>query len=145
MTFDNIANNDPCNCLKDSFQDNSTLYARVLTKDTVADKDFMSKWDKDHRSEICEEVCGLKGVSVSKIESDTVKNEIITLYSQIFKLSPKYRRGVVIFTIKPDGGVLKYTPDEKNKYHHDFYKADGFTMDLITTTDIAYLTPTANV
>jgi len=145
MTFENIVDNLPCDCLKDSFEDNVAKYARALNKDILAEKDFMSKWDKQHRSDLCDEVCGLKGISVSKIENDEVKNEIVTYYSKIFKLSPKYRRGVVIFTIKPNGGVLKYTPIDDNKYHHDFYKADGFTLDLIEAAGVEYLSSVTNV
>lgn len=145
MTFERLKNEEPCDCLKDTFQDSINLFARVLNKETVADKDFLSKWDKGNTSEDCEELCGLKGVSISKIENDGVKEEIITLYSQVFKLSPKYKRGVLLFKFKVDAGVLKFTPDDTNKYHHDFYKADGFTLSSIEHTGIEYLKAVAGV
>jgi len=145
MTFENITNDTPCDCLSETFVDNSTFYARVLSKEALADKDFLSKWDKGTTSQDCEEACGLKGISISKIENDTVKEEVINLYSQVFKLSPKYRRGVLLFKINVDAGVVKYTPDDTNKYHHDFYKADGFALSSIEPSVVEFLRPAANV
>ena len=145
MGFENITKDTPCDCLKDALLDTETIFARVLNKDTISDKDFYSKWDKGHTSELCEEVCGLKGVSVSKIENDAIKQEIIGLYSQVFKISPKYRRGVLLFKFKEVAGLLKPTPDEFNKYHHDFYKTDSFNLSLIEQSIIEFLNPASSV
>jgi hypothetical protein len=143
VTFNNIINGTTCDCLKDTFADESNTYARVLNKETLVEKDFLSKWDKGRTvAETCEEICGdLKCLSVSKVENDAVKQQIVDLYSQIMNLAPKYKRGVLLFKFKVDSGVLKYTPDERNKYHHDFYKSDGFTLEHIEPFTVELLKP----
>jgi hypothetical protein len=141
MTFENLTKDTQCNCLIDASEDTTATFARVLNKDAATEKDFFSKWDKEHRGEECENICGLKGVSVSKLESDIVKQEVIGLYNQIFKISPKYKKGVLIFKFKNEAGMSKSTPDNTNRYHHDFYKCDNFSLNSIEQQEVCFLTP----
>lgn len=140
MTFENITKDTSCNCLDGAIEDTVSTFARVLNKESTTDKDFLSHWEKNHRPTECEEICGKKGVSISKIDNDTVKNEILNYYSSIFKMSPKYRRGVLIFKLKKDAGLVKPTPFTENPYHHDLYKDDAFSLGFVEEVETCYLT-----
>ncbi|MBL7920454.1 MAG: hypothetical protein JNJ40_09080 [Bacteroidia bacterium] len=142
MTFENITKDSKCNCLESTFEDTESLYARVLRKQTFDDKDFLTKWEKEHRHDDCETVCSdLKCLSISKVDSDAVKEEIVNIYKKIMNLSPKYKKGVLLFKIKEGAGVYKKTPFDDNPYHHDLYKSDAFSIDSIINSGIEILNP----
>lgn len=131
MTFDNINIGNSCDCINGLSEDTTSTYARVLSKDTLKPNDFKSKWDKEHRATECRSICSLKGVSISKIDNDAIKEEIIKYYTGIFPLSPKYKRSVYLFKLKEGAGVIKPTPSKDNKYHNDLYKSDLFDYNFI--------------
>lgn len=141
MTFENVTKDTTCNCLVGSSEDTDSTFARVLFKEKPTDKDFYSKWDKGNIDTDCEKVCGLKGVSVSKVGDETVKNKIVSYYSDIFKISPNYKRGVLIFKLKKDAGVIKPTPSRGNPYHNDLYKSDTFSLSSVEEVETCYLKP----
>lgn len=141
MTFNKVTQGSTCDCLNGTVEDTSSTYARVLNKESVTDSDFMSKWEKNHRSADCGKICGLKGISVSKIANETVKEKIVKQYSQIFKISPNYRRGVLLFKLKGTAAVIKETPSKGNEHHNDLYKSDVFELNLIEEVETCYLTP----
>lgn len=145
MTFEKITNDTTCDCLNGIDQDTVSIFARALNKGAVAEKDFISKWDKTHRAEDCKNICGLKGISISKIENDTIKEEYVAIYSKIFKMAPNYRKSVLLFNFKEDAGLVQPTPNEKDKNHHDFYKADDFTLNYINQTGILFLSAPTSV
>ena len=141
MTFNNITNDTNCNCFDVAAENVTSLFARVLKKSKVTDKDFFSHWERNHRAVECEKICGLKGVSVSKIDDNEIKGKIVSYYSEVFKVSPNYKRGVLIFKLKNDAGIFKSTPSKNNPYHHDLYKSDGFTLKLVDEIETCDLKP----
>jgi hypothetical protein len=141
MTFNNLKGDTECNCLEDSFEDYAITYARKLNAEALQDKDFKSHWDRNigkDKTE-CDEVCGFKGLSVSKIENEDAKRFVLTHYKEIFCLAPKYKGHVCIFNLLDESGVLKHTPSRKNTYHHDLYKCDEFTITKIQPIEIVKL------
>lgn len=141
MNFETITKDTTCNCLEGVAEDTISTFARVLYKEKASEKDFYSKWDKGARDTDCEKVCGLKGVSVSKVCDEEVKNKIVSYYSDIFKISPNYKRGVLIFKIKKGAGVIKPTPSRNNPYHNDLYKSDAFALSAVEEVETCYLKP----
>jgi CRISPR/Cas system CSM-associated protein Csm4 (group 5 of RAMP superfamily) len=138
MTFKQITSDTSCDCLKEAFEDNTSIYSRLLKRDTVTDKDFLSKWEKNNRPEGCELTCLMKGVSINKIDSDEVKEKVKDIYRR-FKLSPKYKTGVLLFRLAPGAGVIRHTPSPDNPYHHTLYKSDEFSLDMLTPIDVEIL------
>ena len=141
MTFNNITKDTTCNCFIDTAEDITSTYARVLNKEKATDKDFLSKWEKNQRDTDCEVVCLLKGVSISKIADDSIKSKVIKYYSGIFKISPKYKKGILLFKFKKDAGVLKATPSRDNPDHNTLYKSDSFVLSLVEEIETCYLNP----
>ena len=141
MTFNNISKDTTCNCFDGALEDATSTFARVLYKETATEKDFFSHWEKNHRANDCAKVIGLKGVSVSKISDDTVKDKIVNYYSSIFKISPNYKRGILLFKLKKDAGLYKSTPSQDNIHHNDLYKSDSFALNLVEEVETCYLKP----
>ncbi len=131
MTFEKISSDTACDVISQAVEDTTSNFVRVLSKADLNDKDFMSKWDKGTRSELCDKVKGLKGISVSNVNETGVLTKVLALYKTTFKLSPKYKLKVIEFNFKNGAGLVKPTPSNKNQAHHDFYKADDFTTDFI--------------
>ena len=140
MTFDNIKKDINCDCLEGTSESIFPYFTRVLNKDKATDNDFLSKWEKKQTHTDCAMICGLKGVSISRIINVTEKERILKQYSQVFKISPKYRKGVLVFQFKEGAGVTKETPSNNDKNHHTLYKSDGFVLNLIEEIETCYLT-----
>lgn len=135
MTFENLKKDSDCDCLQKSFIDNESTFARVIKSEEIVDNDFKSHWDKGKKGTTCIEQCGNKGISISKIESEPVKNKIIELYRGTFKMAPKYKSKIIFFKLIEKSGVIKHTPSNSNVYHHDFYKSDLFTLTLVEVVE----------
>lgn len=141
MTFNNITKDTTCICFDETAEDTVSTFARVLFKEKATNKDFFSHWEKNHRSDECGKICGLKGVSVSKISDTTVKDKIVNYYSSIFKISPNYKRGILLFKLKKDAGVYKSTKSRDNPQHNDLFKSDTFDLNLVEEVETCYLKP----
>jgi hypothetical protein len=139
MTFNNITKDTTCNCFDGTVEDTVSTFARVIKNEKITDFDFRSYWEQNRRSSDCSEVCLLKGVSVSKINNDIIKNEKINYYKAIRKVSPKYKSGILFFKLKDDAGVCKSTPSRDNPQHNTIYKSDGFELNLVVEIETCYL------
>ena len=132
MTFKKLHQDTECNCLESAIQDNDNLYARKINKPIPLDRDFNSHWERGKRAEICNEICGYKGLSINKWDEDS-KNAIINKFLTTFGISPKHKDSIFVFRITPETGVVEYTPTQNDKTHFDFYKSDDFTLEMLET------------
>ena len=141
MEFKNINKEHNCDCISNSFQDNESTYALKTMKDFLRLQDFYSYWDKGKRPvniDDCEEVCSLKGVSVSIFDENT-KEDVVSIYKELFPLAPKYKPYIGIVKFYESSGVVKHTPNDGNTHHYDFYKSDTFDftkVDVIQINDL---------
>jgi len=140
MDFNNLKSGHTCDCFTNAFEDIENYYAIKIMKDHIRTQDFNSYWDKGRRSEDnnCEEICSLKGVSVS-IFNEAVKEEVKGIYQQLFPLAPKYKPYLSVVKFYKSAGKVKHTPNELNKHHYDFYKSDDFDYSKIEKIDIKEL------
>lgn len=133
MTFNNLHQDTPCDCIEDTKEDFESEYGLKTNKDTIRPVDFDSHWEKGKRpeSDACGDVCSYKGKSVTLITPDNL-NEVTEIFKQLFPLSPKYKPFLTIVKFADSTGKVKHTPDFRNQYHHDFYKCDNFTFGNIS-------------
>lgn len=133
MTFNNLHQDTPCNCIEDAKEDFESHYGLKTNKNAIRLVDFDSYWEKGRRpqSKSCGEVCSFKGKSVTLITNENL-SEVTEIFKQLFPLSPGYKPFLTIVKLADNTGRVKHTPDSRNKYHHDFYKCDNFTLENIT-------------
>lgn len=140
MDFNNLHNDTSCQCLENTFEDFASTYVRKISKPILRPNDFESKWERSpERTAECKVVCGLKGISVSKFAVADHENEIIQSCIALFPIAPKYKPHLCFFKTKQSAGLFKNTPSSRLAYHHDFYKADDFSIDRIETIKIVPL------
>ncbi|MHA8056468.1 hypothetical protein VR611_11010 [Aquirufa nivalisilvae] len=141
MEFKNIQEDNNCDCITNAYQDNESTYALKTMKDFIRIQDFNSYWDKGKRPvniNDCEEVCSLKGVSVS-ILNESTKEDVISIYRELFPLAPKYKPYFGIVKFYESSGVVKHTPNDGNIHHYDFYKSDTFDFAKVNVIQIIEL------
>ena len=133
MEFTKLKADTDCDCLENSTSQLETNFAIKIMKDHLRVQDFISYWDKGRRSknDDCQEICSLKGNSVSVFEDDT-KEQVIEIFKGLFPLAPKYKPYLFIVKFKHDCGNIKHTPDELNPFHYDFYKCDTFDLSQVS-------------
>lgn len=128
MEFKNILSEHNCNCLEKAIEDNTSHFAIKTMKENLRGQDFQSYWEKgkslDDNSN-CEKICSFKGVSIS-IFNDITKDEVVTIFKELFPLAPKYKPYLNVVKFYDSSGVVKHTPNEINIHHYDFYKSDTF-------------------
>ena len=142
MTFHNLHADTPCNCItEDAFEDSTTIFARKINKPQLRVVDFDSGWEKAEVKPVgeCGEICGHKGVSVSKVSREEDRTAIIDSCLKLFPIAPKYKPHLCFFTAKEKMGVFMDTPNDKLAFHHDFFKSDAFTVDGIVVNSIIAL------
>ena len=132
MTYANLHKDTNCICLDNSCFQNVTSHWGIKTnKNILRQQDFITKFEKGepYAPGDCEEICSLKGKSLSIISNGLANNksEILDIFSGLFKLAPGYKPHLSIIKFKEGLGLFKSSPLPDNKYHHDFYKSDEFT------------------
>jgi hypothetical protein len=137
MTFNNFNSDHTCNCFDNAFEDVDSFYAIKTNKDQLRSQDFNSYWDKGRRSgdNNCEEICSLKGVSISIFNEDS-KEEVKTVYQQLFKLAPGYKPHLSVVKFYHSSGMVKSTPSKINKHHYDLYKSDDFDYSKVELIEV---------
>lgn len=141
MEFKNILSGHNCDCLDKAIEDNTSHFAIKTMKENLRAQDFQSYWEKGKRPDDnsdCEKICSFKGVSIS-IFNDITKDEVETIYRELFPLAPKYKPYLNVVKFYDSSGVVKYTPKDFNIHHYDFYKSDTFdflNVDIIQVNDL---------
>lgn len=143
MEFKNILSGHNCNCLDKAIEDHTSHFAIKSMKENLRVQDFQSYWEKGKRPDDkdksnCEKICSLKGVSIS-IFNDATKDEVVTIYKELFPLAPKYKPYLKVVRFYDSSGVVKHTPKEVNIHHYDFYKSDTFdflNVDVIQVNEL---------
>jgi hypothetical protein len=140
MEFKNLNECAVCNCIQDAKEDYQSNFALKTMKTELRIQDFNSYWDKGKRpiSNQCEEICSLKGVSVS-IFNDETKEAVLEIFKSLFPLAPKYKPFLSVVKLYDKSGLVKHTPNELNQYHFDFYKSDNFDfakVELINVNEL---------
>lgn len=132
MTFSKLHLNLECDCLEHAVLDTISNFGLKTNKSTIRDRDFRSKWEKTGKDidEDCKRKCLYRSVSVSKINAEN-REEVFTIFKQLFPISPKYKPYLNIFSCQDSAGLVKETPSKKNRYHCSFYKCDTFTIQNI--------------
>jgi hypothetical protein len=140
MEFKNLNEGTVCTCIKDAKEDYQSNFALKTMKTELRIQDFSSYWERGKRpsSNQCEEICSLKGVSVS-IFNDETKEAVIEIFKSLFPLAPKYKPFLSVVKFYDKSGLVKHTPIELNQYHFDFYKSDNFDfakVELINVNEL---------
>lgn len=140
MEFKNLTNDHNCDCTENSTEDTVNLFALKTMKSELRLQDFNSYWEKGRKPqrENCKEICSHKGVSISLFNDET-KDEVTQIYKSLFPLAPKYKPYLSVVRFYESSGLVKHTPDESNKHHHDLYKCDTFDftkVNLITVNEL---------
>lgn len=130
MTFKQILQDTDCDCLANSEEKTETIFARKINKPQATDNDFKSHWERGKRADECDKICGFKGVSINEWNENTEK-DVIQKFLTTFRITPKHKDSILIFNFLSDAGQVIYTPNEKDKSHHDFYKSDDFSLQFI--------------
>jgi hypothetical protein len=138
MNFNTLLQDTDCDCLENAIENNVHYFARKINKPQPLDKDFKSHWEREKRAEECEQICGYKGISINEWNDDT-KQAIINKFLTTFSISPKHKDSIFVFKCLPDAGLTKYTPNDKDTSHYDFYKSDEFSLSLLETHTILSL------
>lgn len=136
MTFKYLDENTSCNCTSGADIDTTNLYARRIGKvNSLKTRDFKTMFEKgraiNDALKDCEEVCGNYGLSIDKW-NETTKEEVMDKYLTTLKIAPKHKNNVCVIRFDVDAGKTKHTPiktDPANLHHHDFYKADSFSLE----------------
>lgn len=133
MTFEKLHQDTPCNCLSnDCFEDVQSHWGLKTNKELLRENDFRSKHEKgqidQEKTYECDELCSLKGMSMSLVKNTTQDNKdaILEIYKQLFPSAPKYKPYLSIIKFKAGLGLIKYSPLADNPFHHDLYKCDTF-------------------
>lgn len=140
MEFNTLNIDTNCNCTKDGLIDNTSHFALKMNKENMRENDFKTYWEKGKTSTECEEICSLKGQSLTIVNSTEDLENTIEVYKKLFPFSPSYKPFCAIITLNENSGVVKSTPIEINPLHYDFYKSDDFTIgkvNLIKTIPLA--------
>ena len=138
MTFDLLHNDTDCDCRQDTKQDTLNLYVRKIEKPVLKDKDLRTHWERGKRpdSANCVKVCGYKGMSVN-IWDESSKQSIFSKFLTTFRFAPGNRKdSVFVFKFKENAGLLRYTPEDNDLFHYDFYKCDTFTSGMLDSVEI---------
>lgn len=139
MEFKELQLENEEECLKDALIDLDTEFARKTNTPTLKEKDFVTKWERTGKNNINKKMlCGTKGISMSKIENVS-KEQIIENYVEAFKISPRYKDGLLIFKFLDGAGLVKPKPSKRIINHHDFYKSDDFDLNKISTKELLKL------
>lgn len=132
MKFEKLNADTNCTCALDGLIDNASHFALKINKENLRENDFKTHWEKGKTSTICDEICSLKGQSLTIVNNQEDLDKTIQVYKQLFPISPSYKPFCAIITLNEDSGVVKLTPIEINPLHHDFYKSDDFTIDKVS-------------
>lgn len=138
MEFKIILSGHNCDCLDKTVEDNTSNFAMKTMKENLRVQDFYSYWEKGKRPEDnnnCDEVCSYKGVSIS-IFNDNTKDDVVNIYKELFPLAPKYKPYISVVKFYDSSGVVKYTPNDDNTHHYDFYKSDAFDFTKIEVIQV---------
>lgn len=141
MEFKNILSEHNCDCLDKATEDNTSHFAIKTMKENLRVQDFQSYWEKGKRPDDnsnCEKICSIKGVSIS-VFNDGTKDEVVTIYKELFPLAPKYKPYINVVKFYESSGVVKHTPKDFNIHHYDFYKSDTFdflNVDVIQVNEL---------
>ena len=132
MTFENLKSDTNCDCISTAQMDTTNEYVRKLRKSIVEDKDFLSHWEREIRpdSEECETICSFKGVSVNQFKSE-YESQILEKYKTTLKINPKKGAHYLKFKLSEEAGKVKFAPEEDDKSHYNFLKADDFNLDKL--------------
>lgn len=133
MEFSELLKDTDCQCLENANQDNVSIFAKKINKPNPTDKDFKSHWERGKTSIVCDEICGYKGLSVN-LWNESTKEAVIKKYVTTFGISPKHKDSIFVFKFLDEAGMVKYTPNENDKSHYDFYKSDNFTLEMLEQT-----------
>ena len=48
-----------------------------------------------------------------------------------FSISPKHKDSIFVFRMIQGAGLIEHTPNKNDATHHDFYKSDGFSLEML--------------
>ncbi len=136
MKFDKIKQDSDCNCFTKAIIDYENEFVRKLRKEKIDEKDFLTHWERNIRPESleCDNICSSKGVSVNLFKSDFEKL-IIEKYKTTFNINPKKGAYILKFKFLENAGKVKYSPEENDTTHYNFFKADDFSIEMIKIID----------
>ena len=145
MNFTNIHSDIPFDCTEGLQENLQDVFARKLLSNSFNDEDFNSYWEMGKRPTTAQlknpkKVCDYKCISLSSLSEEN-EDEIRTLFNTTPKFKPKATKYKYYCKMKfqKDAGVSKESPSINNIYHCNFYKADGFSVKMISILDIKSL------
>jgi len=132
MTFNKLKFVSECNCLSDAIIDTESQFGRVTSTDNLKDKDFRSKFEKSGKDieGNCKKKCSHRGISLSIVNDESI-SDVISIFKELFPISPRYKRFINIISFTEKAGLVKRTQSKNNKHHWDLYKCDTFSLQEI--------------
>lgn len=129
----------PCECMSGSTENTSTVFIRRISeKHGLKDRHFKHDLEKPNRNLVvtdCNSFCSFREISIDDISNhpvaDVIANYMPAIHEQL-EISPKKEFFYCAFTFATGSGTVKSTPEHGYVSHHDFYKSDEFSVQLIT-------------
>lgn len=138
MEFKNLKldNSRVCECMQGAVETNSDIFMRRIGAKKLKAGDFKVKIEREDTvdGETCDEFCGQREVSINNVDRYN-KEEIVEDYKNRLMEQKKYAPNIEFyyseFRFKEKAGMIKHTPHHGHESHYDFYKDDGFTIDML--------------
>ena len=143
MTFDSLHADTDCDCLGETFEVESRLFARKIGKPLARLSDFYSHWERNKKPMVlnCDNTCMYKGLSCNEWNHES-REQVLQKYISLINSQEKtgaINDAILIFKIKNEGGLMKYSPTKKDISHHTFFKSDTFEMNCIEIVEVINL------
>jgi len=131
MTFENLGLPD-LSILDNAFEDTENQYKRWSKVDRLTESNFKSRYEKGIKFDgdpfDTAHYNSYFGISIIRVKQDEDLRAII---------APVYYKYVIIIKFVENAGKIIASPTLNNPEHHDFYKQDNFTMDLVKEYQIS--------
>lgn len=137
-TFLSILANTDCDCLENSQWEAEVTFIKKIDGPELKEKDFVTYWEKGKQpaTDACEDDCGLRGISINRLDNELQLKKILQVYKETLTIKPNGKTKYIKFSIKLEAGRYKHTPTTYSNDHHDFYKADGFSINRISVQEV---------
>lgn len=142
MEFNLLHADIECNCIDGAAEDKVSHFIRTIDGNNARIQDFYSHWERYKKQgrelpeEDCAKICGLKGISINKLDGYD-ENEILETYITRLRFLPQGRKKSILkFTMGSNCGAVKHTPDVNHSSHHDLYKCDDFNINAVVAISV---------
>jgi hypothetical protein len=127
---------------EDTPENTSDFFVRRIDKNKLREKDFLSHWERGIKPDPKDEmdrkkVCGKKGISCYLYNDNdySIEKKLINTMRIVSKFKRKLGKFFCKLRFKKNAGRI-WKNGRNSPYHCDFYKSDGFSLDLVEVIEI---------